>query len=62
MVSADPCAIHVSNGDSSIYDNNENGVNRTVWDIFRADPDLVREHLPLGLTVTKDRLKIPCLG
>ena len=46
MVSADPCAIHVSNGDSYIYGNNENGVNRTVWDIFRADPDLVREHLP----------------
>ena len=35
---------------------------RTFWEILRGYLDLVKESLPVGLTVTKERLKITHLS
>ena len=43
MVKDKLCAICVRNRDSSVNGNNKNGVNKILWEIFRAAPDLVRD-------------------
>ena len=48
MVDANPCVVPIINRDFSILINNDNGVNKIVWGIFRVDSDLVRDRLPVG--------------
>ena len=62
LVDSDPHAARVINGESSVCINNENGVKRTVREIFRVAQGLFRERLFVGTVATKCRLKKNCLG